>query len=293
MSTDQGPLVQRALLSVELGKIRRERRLKQEQVAKALDWSSSKLIRIEGGSVGISTTDLQALLRYYDVTDEEITNKLIGLARGARERGWWSAYQRDLGNDQAFLAYLGYENGSSHIRQFASAVMPGPLQTEEYARALTGQFADEQRTALLVEIRMLRQEKLLDRTDPPQQHYILDEAVIRRRVGASVDESIMPAQLRHVIEVSKRPYVTLQVLPFQAGEHFGMKGDFTILDFDGDLGEVLYLESSRGGALTITGRDPEITNYRDAFERLITMALGGEDSRDLIERAVEEMARGK
>ncbi len=284
--------MQRALLSNELQRLRRDKHLKQEEVARELDWSPSKIIRIEGGSVGISTTDLQALLRLYEVVDPEQIDRLIELARGARERGWWSTYQRDLAHDQPFLSFLGYENGSSEIRQSAIAVVPGLLQTEEYARAITREYADDSRTQLLVEVRMLRQEKLLERENPPQQYYVLDEAVIRRRVGGGAEPALMANQLRHLINNAERPYVTIKVIPFNVGAHFGMKGDFTLLDFEGDLGGILYLESSRGGALTITGKDPAITTYREQFERLFgRMALDPEASLALIERAADEMSQ--
>lgn len=291
MCADQGPVIHRALLSSELVRLRQEKNLKQETVARALDWSPSKLIRIEGGSVGISTTDLQALLRQYGVDDgSPLMAHLIELARGARERGWWSSYSRELSSDPAYLAFLGYEYGASRIKHFGLAVMPALLQTEDYARALTRQYVSEERAEMLVTVRMLRQEKLLERDPPPEQAFVLDEAVIRRRVGRRVDLKIMPNQLKHLLELqATRPYLTIQVIPFDVGAHFGMTGNFAVLEFEGALGPVLYLENSRGGALTVTGRDPEIVNYNSAFETLRETALSPEASRELIERVIAEM----
>lgn len=110
MATGLGPVVQRALLSAELLRLRRDVKKTQDEVAKALDWSVSKVIRIEGGTVGTSTTDLQALLRLYEVADGERTGELVQLAKGTRERGWWASYPIE---DQQFRTYLGYEAGAS------------------------------------------------------------------------------------------------------------------------------------------------------------------------------------
>src|SRR3569833_3658714 len=96
MVLDPCPVVQRERLTAELQRLRRDAKKTQEEVARALDWSASKLIRIEGGSVRISTTDLFALLRHYGVTDEEQTTQLVTLARGARARGWWTPYRGHL-----------------------------------------------------------------------------------------------------------------------------------------------------------------------------------------------------
>lgn len=293
MASGQGPVVQRAILTSELVRIRKEAKKTQEIVARALDWSPSKLIRIEGGTVGISTTDLQALLRHYEVSADGEVDRLIELARGSRERGWWQTYQADL--DPGFRSYLGYEMGASYIRQFEVSLIPGLLQTEDYARVVLREYigdVGEERINLLAEIRMNRQELLLDQDPVVEQLYILDEAAIRRRVGATLPggKGIMPAQLRLVIEAAQRPNVTIEIIPFESGAHFGMKGPFTVLEFDADLGEVLYLENARGGDLTITGRDATVTEYRDAFEGLRKWTYKADRSLELLHEAVDQMS---
>jgi len=141
MGSNPGPVVQRALLTDELQTIRREAGKTQEEVAAALDWSPSKLIRIEGANVGISVSDLRSLLRYYGMDDVERIERLVAYARGAKARGWWMAYRNDL--EPGYYTYLGYEMGATAIRSFQPLLIPGQLQTEDYARALTIEFVPD------------------------------------------------------------------------------------------------------------------------------------------------------
>jgi transcriptional regulator with XRE-family HTH domain len=292
MASDPGPVVQRARLTAQLQSIRRDAGKTQEEVARALDWSPSKLIRIEGGNVSISTTDLQALLRHCGVTDAARIDELSALARGARARGWWDPYKDDL-NDSAYSTYIGYEMGASAVRSFSSLLIPGLLQTDEYARALTIEFVPYAPAAeAVIEVRLRRQEEMFapEREDPPQQHYVLDEAVIRRRVGGQVDPGIMPHQLDSLLEFSNRSDVTIEVIPFEKGSHFGMRGEFTILGFQDGPEGVLYLESARarGGDLTVADSD-QIASYLEAFEHLRQLALPVEESAAFIREAAEQM----
>lgn len=292
MATGQGPVVQRAILTNELVRMRKEAKKVQEEVARALDWSPSKLIRIEGGTVGISTTDLQALLRYYGISSDGEVDRLTGLARGSRDRGWWQSYPIDL--TPGFRALLGYEMGASYIRQYEISLVPGLLQTEDYARVVIRAYAGdvgEDRISALAEIRMNRQERLHEREPAVNQIYILDEAAIRRQVGATLPggKNIMPKQLEKVIEVAQRPNITIEVIPFTVGAHFGMKGSFTLLEFDVDLGELLYMEG-RGSSQTITGRDATVTEYREAFEGLRRSALDADRSLELLKETAGQMS---
>ena len=292
MATGLGPIVQRALLSAELLRLRRDARKTQDEVAKALDWSVSKVIRIEGGTVGTSTTDLHALLRLYGMAEGETTGELVQLAKGTRERGWWASYPID---DQQFRTYLGYEAGASHIRVFHPTFVPGLLQTMDYARVILRQFVrnpNDEMIEALAGLRIERQDRLAERDPAPYRHFILDEGVIRRHVGALAKngKGIMPAQLRHMVQAAQDDRVTLQIIPFSKGAHFGMRGAFTLLEFDADLSEVLYLEGVRGGDLVLTGRDEQIINYRESYEELEEWTLGPEESCDLILRIADEMS---
>jgi transcriptional regulator with XRE-family HTH domain len=285
MALEPGPVVQRARLTAELQRLRRDAGKTQEEVAHALDWSASKLIRIEGGNVRISTTDLQALLRHYGVTDEDRISELSALARGARERGWWTLYKESL--DDAYSTYLGYELGASFVRSFSPLVVPGLLQTEDYARALTIEYVPGPVAEAVIEVRMQRQDKMFTREDLPQQHYVLDEAVIRRRVGGQRDQEIMPRQLARLLELALRPDITIELIPFEKGAHFGMRGEFTVLGFETGPAGVLYLENMQR-PVTVSESD-EVASYLEAFDHLRQLALREDESIAFIKAAVARM----
>ncbi|MFC4913750.1 helix-turn-helix domain-containing protein [Actinomadura gamaensis] len=288
MATDQGPVVDSALLRSELVRLRKEKGLTQEQVARTLEWSPSKLIRVEGGKSSITRTDLQALLMTYDVTSESRQERLQNLARGARETPWWNKY-RGLVNDD-LLSLTGYTAGASFIRQFHGTLLPGLLQTREYAQVITSDLADPTAQQMAIELRLERQRRLAERQSPPRQYYILDEAVIRRHVGASIDPGIMPAQLRNIADrAESEDLLTVRIIPFGAGYHQGVYGPFVLLEFEGGLSDVLHLEGRPGTAATLSGDAPQIAEYRDIFERMLEETLPAEQSIELVRKVADEM----
>ncbi|TYB49731.1 helix-turn-helix domain-containing protein [Actinomadura chibensis] len=288
MTSDQGPIVQSALLRAELVRLRKEKGLTQEHVAGELEWSPSKLIRVEGGKNSITRTDLQALLAVYGVTSEERQERLQALARGAREPAWWNEYKGEL--NPSFLNYVGYSAGAAYIRQFHGTVVPGLLQTPEYAEVLATGRAPERSRVLAVKLRIQRQKELARRRNPPRQHYIIDEAVIRRHIGITTDPAIMPNQLHRIADDAERDdLVTVRVIPFSAGAHPGLDGPFSILEFDGDLDDVLYLEGRPGTSVMLTGDHEKIPEYRDTFEELRETALSADESIALLRQAAEDL----
>jgi transcriptional regulator with XRE-family HTH domain len=289
MAHDQGPVVQSALLRSEIVRLRKEKSLTQEQVARSLEWSPSKLIRIEGGKNSITKTDLQALLMHYEITSPSRIERLQAWARGAREPGWWNAYKGEVSD--TYLQYIGYEAGASFMRRFQGAVVPGPLQTEDYAEVLTADAVGPVEVAPVVKLRLQRQRELSKREDQPWQFYILDEAVIRRHIGIKKDPAIMPNQLKHIVDtVEPNDRLTVRVIPFSAGEHRGLNGPFVLLEFEGDLPDILYLEGGRTASVMVTGDDARIAEYRDWFEVLLDQALSADDSLELIRNAAEELS---
>ena len=288
MATDQGPVVQSALLRSELIRLRKESGLTQEQVAEDLDWSPSKLIRVEGGRSSITKVDLDALLTTYGISSESHRERLQALNRGARERAWWAAYRDEI--NATYLDYVGYEAGAAFIRQFHGGSVPGLLQTPEYAEVLTANSVDVVRVASVVKLRLQRQAELARRSSSPRQYYVVDEAVIRRHVGISQDPAIMPNQLRHIADrVQHEELLTVRVIPFKAGAHRGLTGPFTLLEFDGAMPDLLYLDVGREPAL-ITGTDPRSGLYADDFEILLEGALSVGESVELIRQAAEDMS---
>jgi|HubBroStandDraft_3_1064219.scaffolds.fasta_scaffold137708_1 transcriptional regulator with XRE-family HTH domain len=292
MATDQGPVVQSALLRGELVRLRRDRDLTQEEVAAALEWSPSKLIRIEGGRSSITKVDLDALLTKYGVTSESARERLYSLNRRARERGWWDKYRDQI--TPAYLNYVGFETGASFIRQFESVFVPGSLQTPKYAEAVTADSLDVNsvdvvKVGAIVGLRLDRQAELAKRSPQPRRYYVVDEAVIHRHVGISKDPNIMPDQLRTLADKAEREeLITVRVLPFKAGAHRGL-GSFTLLEFEGDLADVLYIDAGRGAFATLVFGGDQVIDYRDDFESLVEKALSAEESIELMRSVAEEM----
>ncbi|WP_235854709.1 helix-turn-helix domain-containing protein [Nonomuraea aridisoli] len=285
----RGPVVQGALLRRKLVELRRRRDLTQGEVAGRLEWHPSKLIRIEGGRTAVSRVDLDALMRLYGVTDSADMEKLHLLNQEARAKGWWSDFKNEVSN--AYLTYIGFEAGASVIKQFQPLAIPGLLQTPEYAESLCRTVGDSSDLGHLIRLRMVRQENLRRRSSPPDETFVLDEAAIRRHVGIRHDRSIMPAQLRHVIEtVECNDKISLRIVPFAAGSHAGMyRGAFTLLSFDNGLGDILHRENGDIQE-TLTGEDSRIPAFRNDFESLLKEALDTGESLALIAQVAESMA---
>lgn len=293
MATDQGPVVQSALLRTELARLRSDKGLTQEKVAHSLDWHPSKLIRIEGGKSNITITDLRALLAEYEVRSESLRDRLERLARGARQRGWWVDYRGAV--DEGTLQYAGYLTGSSVVRHFQNSVVPGPLQTQAYGEVLTSNFVEDSAVERKVQFRDQQQKELEQREEPPKRIYVLDEAVIRRHVGVRQDPNIMSAQLRHLADLAEqKDLITIRIVPFSAGAYAGMEGPFVLLEFDGGAPDLLYLEASsaRKGQSTITTDDTAVSDYRAAFESILDEAMPSAESIALLREVAGLLAGG-
>jgi transcriptional regulator with XRE-family HTH domain len=280
------PVVQRRRLRTELRRARLDAEQTQEQVATAMDWSLSKLIRIENGTVGISTNDLKAILAHYEITDDKRTAEMLGLARGARERSWWSGY-RDA--PPRLIQLIEYESAAFIIRNFQPMLVPGLLQTEEYATTMIRNLvpqAPAEDVKLRVEIRMKRQQ-LLQQKEMPLMFFIMDEAAVRRVVGGG---EAMRRQLQRLLDESEKPTVTIEIVPFSAGAHPGMTGPFMLFEFpDAADDDALYLEGPDDARLNRDDAE-EISRFRERFEVLRDLSLGPEGSRDLLRQLLGELS---
>jgi transcriptional regulator with XRE-family HTH domain len=282
MTDDTSTVVQRRRLRFELRAAREHAGLTQEQAASAMDWSPSKIIRIEAGAVNITTNDIRALLRYYKV-DSTRLKELTELAREARKQPWTNKYRNVAAAD--FLKFIEYESAASIRREFDHLRIPGLLQTEEYAHAIAPHYVQEDRVEGLVEVRMRRQELLNRKGKAPLLFFILDEAVVRRHVGSP---AILRRQIRHLLEMTK-PSLTIEVVPFSAGPHSAMDRPFVILEFpDPADRDILYLESSEGDELSEDSA--KVLRYREAFEELRDISLGPEGSYAYLDTLSKEMA---
>lgn len=266
------PAVQGRRVRAALRQARQDADLTQEQVAAALDWSLSKIVRIESGSVRVATTDLRALLELYKISDAAQVSQLIAMAREARERPWWHSYQGYA--SKRYVEFVEFEHAAQATLHFQPLFVPGILQTREYATAIIWRLARDltaEKADKLLELRMRRQ-KLLEEPDPPPQWFIIDESVLHRRVES---EKVMQAQLDRLIDLAARPTITIQVLPFTAGLAYGMQTSFVIHklpDFN-----VLYLEGPRGDTI-VADDQAEVSGYERAFTELQQRSLSAADT---------------
>jgi transcriptional regulator with XRE-family HTH domain len=276
------PTVRGRRLRYELRRLREQAGLTRDEVARRLDWSGSKISRIETGQSRAQTGDVRDLLDIYGIHGGE-AEALVQLAREARKRGWWTAY-----NDVFTGTYVGLEAEASAMRTYQPQIIPGLLETEDYTRALIRAGlvrAEPEEIDRRVQARMARQ-AVLTRPDAPSIWAVLDEPTIRRPVGGS---GVMQAQLRHLIDVSAAPNskITLQILPFSVGAHPGLSGPFVILDFPSpEDPPVIYLETATDGLYL--EETAEIERYTLMFDHLRASALSSSESASLIARVADE-----
>ncbi|MFC6082824.1 helix-turn-helix domain-containing protein [Sphaerisporangium aureirubrum] len=245
-------------------------------------WSRSKISRIETGRTRASPTDVAQVCDLYG-TPSSTRAALVELAKEVRRRGWWTAY-----SDVFTGSYIALEDEASLIHQWEVQLVPGLLQTEDYARTVISvvrpQQDDPQEIDRRVMARMARR-TLLSRTNAPQLHAVLDEGVIRRPIGSP---ELMHDQLETLIVASRRPNVTIQVLPYSAGVHAGLEGAFTILSFPDEVDpDVAYIESTAGDVYVESSE--QVDRYKVAFERICDVALSPEESIGLIAETKERL----
>ncbi len=284
MTAVQDPTVQRRRLREELRGARDAAGMGRADVAHAMDWSPSKLVRIERGDVSVSTNDLKALLSHYGVRDKGKVNRLLELARSARGPSFYDQYADLL--KPGFKEYLAYEASASVIRQYEPVLVPGLLQTEEYGRGVLGGVAglgpDDVDKAWTV--RRHRQDAV-DRENPPEMLFVLDEAALRRHVGRG---PVMRHQLQRLKESAAEPHLTIQIMPFAHGAHPGMAGSFALLEFtDPNLADLLHLEGIN--STTIRDDTDQIAHYLDRFAQLEGLALSEDESVDFLNVLIEEI----
>lgn len=273
-----GPTVLRILLGAQLRRLREARRITLEDAGRAIRASHSKVSRLETGRVGFKDRDISDLLTLYGVTDEEERDTLRALAQRANAPGWWHDYSDVL--PSWFEAYVGLEEVATQVRAYEVQFVPGLLQCEDYARAVTllgHDGAPPREIERRVRLRMARQ-AVLEKPDPPNVWAVVDEAALRRPVGSP---AVMQGQLKHLIEMAQLPYVTIQVMPFKAGGHSAAGGPFSILRFaEPDLPDVVYLEQLTS-ALYLD--KPEVVDsYLKVMERICMEAATPAASIDAI-----------
>ncbi|WP_281892952.1 helix-turn-helix domain-containing protein [Phytohabitans aurantiacus] len=280
MAVKPSPPTLRRQLGAELRRLRGDRTV--ADVAAGLGWSESKLSRIETAHTGIRPKDLDRLLDVYALA-QDARARIQALAGQARQRAWWEAYGDVLPN--AYETYIGFEAEATSIYNYEAQIVPGLLQTAEYASAVIaadGVYQDEEVHSQRVAVRMARQ-AVLTRNPSPQLVVVLDEAVLRRQVGG---EDVMRRQLGRLVEANDRKMITVQVLPFSVGAHRALAGSFVIMEFAGDSDHPLvYSEGMTGGVFR--SRADELRSYWMSFESLRTASLTPRQSVEFIQAVAQ------
>jgi transcriptional regulator with XRE-family HTH domain len=279
-----GPTVRRRRLGTELRKLRESNGYKLEEVAARLGVAPSTLSRIETGKAPTKSAYLNQMLEMYGVAEPGQRQVLVDMAREGHRKGWWAAYDDVL--PSGFDIYVGLEAETAAVRGYEISVVPGLLQTPDYARAVLREMFprhEAEQIDRLVDLRMKRQRRFDD--NPPLELWaIIDEAAVRRPVGG---KQVMRAQLEHLLDMAQRPGITVQVLPFDCGAHAGHGGPFSILEFPNRTdSEVAYVESVAG--YLYLEKDREVRARVESFDRLRAAALAPAASVDLLAQVAQE-----
>lgn len=268
-------------LGAMLRELRESRDLNLQKAARLLNRTPSSLSKLETGKRGIRRPALEHMLDRYELHDPDQRKALYDLARHATDKGWWHRYEGKL--SPSMLDYISLEAEATSIRDFQLHLIPGLLQTDEYARAVIASGISQGTTPDvegLTEIRLHRQQVLF-RENPPHLWAVVSEAALHQQFGGP---EVMKAQLNHLLELSVRPNVTLQVLPFSAGAHPGHNGSFMTLTTN-ELSVVVVENLTSGWYLE---QADDIRRHNVVFDHLRAVALSPADSRSLIERLVSE-----
>ncbi|MFC0862222.1 helix-turn-helix domain-containing protein [Sphaerimonospora cavernae] len=264
----------------ELRRLRDLQGLTLQEVADRLGWSRARVSRIETTQVRPHHGDVADLLDLYGVSSPE-RDALIALARQVRQRGWWTAYQ-----DVFSGSYVALEDEASEIRAWDAQLIHGLLQTEDYARAVIRagrMIADDGEIDRRVVARRARQ-AMLDRPQPPRLHVIVDQAALQRQIGG---RDVMREQLRTLVDHAARSAITIQVVPYDMGEHAGLDGRFTILSYpDPADPDIAYVEGTMGDIYLESAED--VAKHRLRFDQIGAAALSPAESAALIGKLARE-----
>jgi transcriptional regulator with XRE-family HTH domain len=282
LTATDNPAVLRILLGAQLRRLREAKRITLEEAGNVIRASHSKMSRLESGRVAFKDRDIVDLFIHYGVTDQAQIQTLRGVAIRANSRGWWQDYSDVL--PPWFEEYISLEEAAVQIRGYEVQFVPGLLQTEDYARAVTLlAYSNPKEITRRVGLRMARQARLFGK-DPVSLGMVLDEAALSRPIGGP---SVMRAQLVHLIEMSQRPNVTIQVLPFKVGGHAAAGGPFSVLHFaESDLTDIVYLEQL-STAQYLEKRDI-VGKYQAVMDRLCLEAATPEDSRKRLQAILND-----
>ncbi len=276
------PTVLRILLGTQLRKLREARGISAHEAAQAIRGSESKISRIELGRNSVREVDIADLLNLYGVTDAAEREQLLTLASQANQQGWWHRYQDVL--PTWFQAYIGLEESAESIRSFDAQFVPGLLQTEDYSIAVIqlGAYSSED-TDRLVYLRKERQRRFA--SGGLRLWAVIDEVALRRPVGSP---AMMRAQLEHLLDISDRPGLTIQVTPFLTGASYAAPGSFSILSFaTDDLPDVVYVEQLTSAMYL--DKPADVDRYASAMDQISATSTTPEQTTDFLRAMLAEL----
>jgi len=253
------------------------RRLKQLRISSGKTWrdvheahvaSRAKLDRIENGRTRVSVGDVRALCFLYDI-DDDVVEQLVEQAINTGGPAWWEEYGDAL--PSWFAMYVELESAASTLATWQPSLVPGLLQTPAYQRAVFETYPelDAAYVERQIKLRTERQRAVLDRDDPLRLTAIIGAEVLAREVGGA---GVLAEQRQHLLQMSTRDHVTVLVLPWSAGAHPAMKGQFNVLGFDSEADpDVVYQESDGGGRYV--EQSATVERFRGMFGALRKMSL--------------------
>jgi transcriptional regulator with XRE-family HTH domain len=279
------PTIRRRRLGAELRRVREEAGLTTTEVGAQLGWSHSKVSRIETSKAPVNAADVGRMITYYAIAGDE-SAELMTLAREARQRGWWQNYSEVL--PDWFESYLGFESEACRISTFQPQVIPGLLQTEEYAAAVLGAHPQQMtpdEVEWAVALRRARQTMLTNASEPIHLDAVIGEGALRQMIGGA---DVTRDQLQWLVEQAQLPNITLRALQFDAGAHPALHGAFTVLEFpDSADPRIVYLDNLTDGLYLESLR--EVGLYRLGYKQLRDIALQPDETVILIARLIEEI----
>jgi transcriptional regulator with XRE-family HTH domain len=290
VSAADSPAIARRRVRLALREAREKVGFTQSQVADAMEWSLSKVMRIESGEVSVALNDLKALLSYLEIVDPDVVASLLAAARVAKQRRtmWWDEpdYRDHL--TPAMRQLIQYESEAVTIRHYNGSVMPARLQSLDYAKAILGKYSAElspEEQAARLKARIRRGEALAKQRNPPKLLVLLDESVLYRQHGGP---QAFAAELRNLVKRSAHPALAVRVLPFTAEGPIPTYGSFEILDLDtSGTDAVIYRETYVTDE--IVEDDTEVTKHRLIFEEMWDAALDEEKSVGLVAQRCESV----
>jgi transcriptional regulator with XRE-family HTH domain len=289
MTSPESPAGARRRVRLAVRTAREALGLTQFQVAEAMEWSQSKVIRIESGEVTVSPNDLRPLLAFLEITDKTIVDRLVRDARSSRQRkSWWDEPRIRDHLTEASRQLIQFELEAVEVRHFLNITFPGQLQTDAYARAVLSGFPQlsEEQIAVRLETRQRRRDELLARRDFPRTYMLLEESVLKRHIG---DATTTAEQLREILRISREKPLWIRVLHYGSNAPLPVIGQFDILKLTGDgANSVLYRESYLTDEVVEDASN--IQRHREMFEISWDAALDEGASAALVEEAAKALS---